>query len=101
MGRDWAQPTVRVGTHPAISHLPPDLYKCGGKPFAFIDNALRRLTGNALWFTQGVSLHGPADRAILAPQFREADGAYSLAEKNALAKAIVREHRFPKADSGT
>ena len=23
-------------------HLPPDLYKCGGKPFAFIGNALRR-----------------------------------------------------------
>ncbi len=26
----------------SLSHLPPDLYKCGGKPFAVIDNALRR-----------------------------------------------------------
>ena len=56
---------------------------------------------NTFGEAQGVSLHGPTDRAIRAPQFRDVDGAYSLAEKNALAKAIVREHRFPKADSGT
>ena len=50
---------------------------------------------------QGVSLHGPTDRAIRAPQFRDVDGAYSLLDRNALAKAIMREYRFPKADSGT
>ena len=42
-----------------------------------------------------------AEKAILAPQFREADGAYSLAEKKTLAQAIVRAHRFPKADFAT
>ena len=52
-------------------------------------------------YDKGFSSYRAAEKAILAPQFREADGAYSLAEKNALAKAIVREHRFPKADSGT
>ena len=50
---------------------------------------------------KGFSSYRAADRAIRAPQFSGEEGAYSLSDRNALAKAIVREYRFPKSDSGT
>ena len=41
--REFKSASSRLISSIALSrlHLPPDLYKCGGKPFAFIDNAMR------------------------------------------------------------
>ena len=52
-------------------------------------------------YDKGFSSYRAADKAITAPQFRDVEGAYSLAEKCSLAKAIVREYNSPKTDSGT
>ena len=52
-------------------------------------------------YDKGFSSYRAADKAITAPQFRDVEGAYSLAEKCSLAKAIVQEYNSPKTDSGT
>jgi len=48
----------------------------------------------------GFSACRAAAKAISAPQFAGADGAYTQAERNALAKAILREYASPR-DIGT
>lgn len=50
---------------------------------------------------KGVSSYAAAEKAILAPQFKGIEGAYSLAEKNTLARAIAREYKSPKDDFAT
>ena len=50
---------------------------------------------------KGFSSYRAADKAIRAPQFHDAEGAYTTEDRDALAKAIVREYNFPKADSET
>ena len=50
---------------------------------------------------KGVSSYTAAEKAILAPQFKGVEGAYSLAEKKTLARAIVREYRSPRDDFAT
>ncbi len=52
-------------------------------------------------YDEGFSSYKAAEMAICAPQFNGVQGAYSLAEKAALAKAIIREYRHPKDDFGT
>ena len=52
-------------------------------------------------YDKGCSSYCAAEKAIRAPQFSGVEGAYSPAEKKTLARAIVREYRFPKADLAT
>ena len=51
--------------------------------------------------SKGVSSYRAAEMAIKAPQFLGAEGAYSIAEKHSLARAIRREHDNPAQDFGT
>ena len=46
--------------------------------------------------SKGVSSYRAAEMAIKAPQFLGAEGAYSIAEKHSLARAIEREIRSPR-----
>ena len=50
---------------------------------------------------KGVSSYRAAEKAIRAPQFRDVEGAYTLAERDVLARAIRREYKFPRSDFGT
>ena len=50
---------------------------------------------------KGVSSYRAAEKAIRAPQFHDVEGAYTLAERDVLARAIRREYKFPRSDFGT
>ena len=50
---------------------------------------------------RGCSSYRAAEEAIRAPRFQNVKGAYSLAEKNTLARAIARECKSPRDDSAT
>lgn len=50
---------------------------------------------------KGFSALKAAIRAINDPQFQNVEGAYSIAEKRSLARAIQREYKSPRDDSAT
>ena len=50
---------------------------------------------------KGFSSYRAAEKAIRAPQFRNVEGAYTLAERNSLARAIRREWTSPRGNFGT
>ena len=52
-------------------------------------------------YDRGVSSYRAATMAINAPQFLGVKGAYSLSEKDSLARAIRREHDHPSQVFGT
>ena len=50
---------------------------------------------------KGYSSFDAAEKAINDPQFKDVEGAYAICEREALARAILREYKSPRDDSAT
>ena len=51
--------------------------------------------------SKGTSAREAAIMAINDPQFKDVEGAYAICEREALARAILREYKSPRDDSAT